>query len=153
MRSTRSVATKHGWVSGYEVGGGARELRPGEALARGRAATILENSGVLAAHEHEWVEATGQVWVPNVVVVQEAYDEPVYENKAVGYCGVCNIPEDENHAHDVHLSKGDYSYWNYVKLEKVQTGTIHHDAVTEDHGHYEDKVTGYVCAGCGEHKE
>ena len=148
-----SWAAKHGWVSGYEVGGGARELRPGEALARGRAATILENSGVLSAHEHEWVEATGQVWVPNVVVVQEAYDEPVYESKAVHYCGVCETPMDENHGWEVHISKGDYSYWGYVKQEKVQTGTIHHDAVTEDQGRYEDKVTGYVCAGCGERKE
>ncbi len=57
--------------------------------------------------------------------------------------------ESKKHRWDVHLSKGDYSYWGYVKDEKVQTGTVHHDAVTEDRGHYEDKVTGRVCAGCG----
>ena len=148
-----SWAAKHGWVSGYEVGGGARELRPAEALVRGRAATILENSGVLAAHEHEWAEVTEQAWVPEVVVVQEAWDEPVYETKGVVFCGVCGVPEeDENHGWDVHVSKGDYSYWTYVAPMKVQTGTVHHDAVTEDRGHYENKVTGYICAGCGEKK-
>ncbi len=149
-RGSVAWAAREGWASGYEAAGGARELRPGEALCRGRAATILENASLLAEHEHEWEDLTEPVWVPELVVVQEAWDEPVYEVKAVVYCGVCGVPEEsKSHGHDVHISKGDYSYWGYVKNEKVQTGTVHHDAVTEDRGHYEDKVTGHVCAGCG----
>ncbi len=144
-------AAKQGWVSGYENADGSRTLRPWEALSRGRTATILENAALLTAHEHEWSDSTEQVWVPEVIIVKEAWDEPVYEEKSVGYCGVCNIPidGDEDHGWEVHVSKGDYSYWSYVKTEKVQTGTVHHDAVTENRGHYEYKVASRTCIGCG----
>ena len=35
-----------GWFSGYENPDGTRELKPYEALSRGRAATMLMNMGV-----------------------------------------------------------------------------------------------------------
>lgn len=81
--------------------------------------------------------------------MKEAWDEPVHEEKSVIYCGVCNKPEeDEDHGWNEHISKGDYSYCTYVKKEKVQMGIVHHDAVTEDRGHYEFKVTSRRCIDC-----
>lgn len=82
-------------------------------------------------------------------VVQAAYDEPVYETQYI--CNVCgyhtsNLGEMGDHIIDV--CGGRYH------SDKVQTGTKHHEAVTEtvtvvDKAAYDETVTiGYKCS-CG----
>ncbi|MBP3885075.1 MAG: hypothetical protein J6D54_09085, partial [Olsenella sp.] len=93
-------------------------------------------------HEHAWEERT--------VVDQSAWDEPtygeepVYEKKEVPVCGDGVAFETEQEAF-LHARDFDTSYhweWRQVQVgtRKVQTGTVHHDAVT----HVERR-----CALCG----
>lgn len=81
-----------------------------------------------------------KVWVPNIVTVvdQEAWDEPVYETEWHWGCSKCGDvgPIDgfdhmESHG-DENVSGGEFPV-------QVQTGVIHHEAVThtEDQGHWE----------------
>lgn len=92
------------------------------------------------AHEHNWVPITET----RTVVDQEAWDEPVYEKEDHWVCSKCGDvgPVDgwahmESHGND-NVSGGDI-------IVTVQTGTIHHDAVT----HEETITVGYQCSGCG----
>lgn len=98
------------------------------------------------AHEHDWQPVTDKQWVPNIVTVQEAYDEPIYE-----YVTVCSCGESfgSGEAAGEHVMAGaEAGEHHRVHDEKRQTGTKHHDAVTEDQGHYETVTTGYKCS-CG----
>ena len=84
-------------------------------------------------------------------MVEAAYDEPVYDYKAV--CSACGAKYDSgdavlNHIDDDHDGLGSYS------VKKVQVDTIHHAAVTEqryvvDQAAYDEQVlAGYRCS-CG----
>lgn len=99
------------------------------------------------AHEHDWQPVTDKQWVPNIVTVKEAYDEPIYE-----YVTVCNCGEVFENANDWADHNEEYAIQGIgghnSHGEKRQTGTKHHDAVTEDQGHYETVTTGYKCS-CG----
>lgn len=99
------------------------------------------------AHEHDWQPVTDKQWVPNIVTVQAAYDEPIYEYVTVCNCGAvfesANDWADHNEEYAIQGIGGHNSHG-----EKRQTGTKHHDAVTEDQGHYETVTTGYKCS-CG----
>lgn len=112
-----------------------------------------------ATGNHSWVEVTSTVHHDETGhyetrTVSEAWDEAIKEGKAVcnyAGCGAYYDTADEvlDHifiAHDGHAS---YS------VKKVTTGTIHHDAVTEevwvvDQAAYDETVvTGYKCSVCG----
>ena len=96
------------------------------------------------AHEHDWQPVTDKQWVPNIVTVKEAYDEPIYE-----YVEVCSCGEEfkDGVAAAEHAMAQESGRHN-SHTEKRQTGTKHHDAVTEDQGEYETVTTGYKCS-CG----
>lgn len=83
-------------------------------------------------------------WVPNIVTVKEAYDEPIYE-----YIEVCSCGEEfkDGVAAAEHAMAQESGRHN-SHTEKRQTGTKHHDAVTEDQGEYKTVTTGYKCS-CG----
>lgn len=100
------------------------------------------------AHEHDWQPVTDKQWVPNIVTVQAAYDEPIYEYKQICTCGEEFSSGSAAAAHsEERMLAGDTSPHS-SSTKKVQTGTKHHDAVTEDQGHYETVTTGYKCS-CG----
>ena len=99
------------------------------------------------AHEHDWQPVTDRQWVPNIVTVQAAYDEPIYEYVTVCKCGeVFEDPQDWVAHNEEYAIQGIGGH--NCHDEKRQTGTKHHDAVTEDQGHYETVTTGYKCS-CG----
>ena len=99
------------------------------------------------AHEHDWQPVTDKQWVPNIVTVQKAYDEPIYEYVTVCKCGeVFEDPQDWVAHNEEYAIQGIGGH--NCHDEKRQTGSKHHDAVTEDQGHYETVTTGYKCS-CG----
>ena len=131
-------------------------------------------------HVHSWVPVTEYIhhdaqyvhhdavyhtetW-DEQVLVQDAWDEPVYEIHS--FCTVCGADitwvDPGDHAFEKHDGA---SGWHD---ESVQVDTIHHEAVYETVTHEEqvkdsdawdelvaeaweeEIVTGYVCSGCGE---
>lgn len=94
-------------------------------------------------HEHVWVEhlATGHY---EDQVVTAAYDEPVYEEKVVCGCGKVfdTVADCGDHQFN------DDCYYSY-SIKDVQTGTTHHDAVTQSVW-VEDAAGWYECSVCGE---
>ena len=105
--------------------------------------TSTQQTASNTTHEHVWVEhlATGHY---EDQVVTAAYDEPVYEYKNI--CNKCGtvLPDEESIA--IHYGFDcDGSYSNV----KVQTGTTHHDAVTQSVW-VEDVAGWYECSVCGE---
>lgn len=108
------------------------------------------SGGNTSTHTHSWEavtttvhhDATGHY---ETKVITAAYDEPVYENRTICSCG-----EDITEKVASHYVDCEGSYSN----KKVQTGSIHHDAVTEqvwvqDSAAYDETVvTGYKCS-CG----
>lgn len=99
------------------------------------------------AHEHDWQPVTDKQWVPNIVTVQDAYDEPIYEYVVVCKCGETFESGSDAAAHtEEYALQGIGGHSSHT--EKRQTGTKHHDAVKEDQGHYETVTTGYKCS-CG----
>ena len=82
-------------------------------------------------------------------VVQAAYDEPTYESRYI--CNRCGYSSKDIHDIGDHIS--DVCGGGY-HVGKVQTGTTHHDAVTEtvtvvDKAAYDETIiTGYKCS-CG----
>ena len=108
-------------------------------------------------HTHNWVEQTHTVHHDATghyeeVVVQEAWDEPVYEMELHWYCSTCgkDITSNPGGHIDETMHGG---YWS--NYEPVQTGTNHHDEETEsqwveDSPAWDETVSdGYVCSGCG----
>lgn len=107
-------------------------------------------------HTHDWQPVYATVYHDEVGhyetrTVAEACDEPVYEYRNIcGACGASFVSEEEVSVHILLEHQGMASYSN----QRVQTGTIHHDAVTEqvwvvDAAAWEEQVvTGYRCA-CG----
>ena len=115
-------------------------------------------------HTHSWTPVTKTVHHDEVghyetIVIEEAYDEPVYESHAI--CGGCNkdfgVGDAAVEAWDEHsweqVDAGNIACQNY-HTENRQVGTKHYDAVTEqkwvvDQKAYDETVTtGYKCS-CG----
>ena len=109
----------------------------------GTSNTTAQNTSTTSEHEHVWVEhlATGHY---EEQVVTAAYDEPVYEEKVVCGCGKIfnTVTEWADHCCD------DDCIYGYT-VTKVQTGTTHHDAVTQSTW-VEDSAGWYECSVCGE---
>lgn len=100
-------------------------------------------------HKHSWEPVYEKKWVPNIVTVKEAYDEPVYDTVCVCKCGETFSTSSEAAAHaEEYAIQGIGGHSGSTK--KVQVDTIHHDAVTEDQGQYEKVKTGEKCSGCGQ---
>jgi len=129
-------------------------------------------------HTHDWVKQTKTVHHDEkghfedvqtgtrTVVDEEAWDEPVYETKAV--CSVCGYEADSTSEindhldthYDPELGYSDASY----SSRRVQVDTIHHPAQTHEEPVYEQEwvvdseawdetvVTGYRCRTCGAEK-
>lgn len=83
--------------------------------------------------------------------VSEAYDEPVYESMEV--CSACGAAYASASSMDMHILEAHGGLASY-STQQVQTGSIHHDAETEevwvvDRAAYDERVvTGYRCS-CG----
>ena len=78
--------------------------------------------------------------------VQEAYEEPVYEYRV--FCNTCGADVTTNAQEHEAIHNAGFS------SRKIQTESIHHDAVTQqvwvDEPAYDEVVTrGYVCSVCG----
>lgn len=113
-------------------------------------------------HTHSWVEQTTTVTHEatghyETVVVKEAWDEPVYEMKELSICNVCGkvIEGDPAYHGKEHALAGEGA-GHHSEWTQVQTGTIHHEAVTEqvwveDSPAWTETVrTGnYICSTCG----
>ena len=93
-------------------------------------------------HEHVWVEhlATGHY---EDQVVTAAYDEPVYETRAI--CNKCGADVTDEETRSMHVFECDGGWY----VTNVQTGTKHHDAVTQSVW-VEDAAGWYECSVCGE---
>lgn len=113
-----------------------------------------EGSGVSEpSHTHNWVAhtATRQVWVPNIVVV----DDYETQNVKVGFNVVCNcgarfrdgVGHDEHSMNHI-LAGEDDGYWTEDIYEQQSVKVGSHE---EDHGYYKDETyTDYTyCSDCG----
>jgi hypothetical protein len=82
-------------------------------------------------------------------VVKEAWDEPVYETQMRAICNQCGA-DLTNADIDKHFKDSGYSCGGYhAEYIQVQTGTIHHDAETNQV--WVQDVAPYAqCSGCGE---
>ena len=131
-----------------------------------------------SSHTHDWLKQTKTVHHDEeghfedvqkgtrTVVDEEAWDEPVYETKAV--CSACGYEADSTSEindhldthYDPELGYSDASY----STKRVQVDTIHHPEKTHEEPVYEQEwrvdrkawdetvVTGYRCSICGEEK-
>lgn len=102
-------------------------------------------------HTHQWVAQTEKIHHEasghyETKTVQEAYEEPVYEYRV--FCNTCGADVTTNAQEHEAIHNAGFS------SRKIQTGSIHHDAVTQqvwvDEPAYDEVVTrGYVCSVCG----
>ena len=120
-----------------------------------------------AEHKHEWVAQYKTVNVPEKghneqVLVQDAYDEPTYGYEYHSFCNTCGLDLTANGINDSqhvkqHMLNGEGGSTTQ-KPVKVQTGTIHHEAVYETRyvvdspATTKQELTGYKCSGCGKTK-
>lgn len=119
-----------------------------------------------AEHKHEWVAQYKTVNVPEKghneqVLVQDAYDEPTYGYKYHSFCNTCGLDLTANGINEVQHVKqhmlNDEGGSTTQKPVKVQTGTIHHEAVYETRYVVDSPATtkqelvGYKCS-CGKTK-
>lgn len=119
-----------------------------------------------AEHKHEWVAQYKTVNVPEKghneqVLVQDAYDEPTYGYEYHSFCNTCGLDLTANGINDAqhveqHMLNGEGGSTTQ-KPVKVQTGTIHHEAVYETRYVVDSPATtkqelvGYKCS-CGKTK-
>ena len=126
------------------------------------------------AHTHTWVNMTKTVHHDEkshtekkqvgteTVVDKEAWDEDIYETKAVSVCKECGYTTSSTTDMEDHLvDKHDGDAYSVEKRIKERVNTEHHDAVTHEVPIYEDVkvvdeeawdetvVTGQKCSGCG----
>ena len=102
-------------------------------------------------HTHQWVAQTEKIHHEasghyETKTVQEAYEEPVYEYHV--FCNICGADVTTNAQEHEAIHNAGFS------SRKIQTGSVHHDAVTQqvwvDEPAYDEVVTrGYVCSVCG----
>lgn len=102
----------------------------------------------IPAVDHNWQhhDATGHY---DKVVDQPAWDEPIYETRAICYgCGAQFKTADEAGEHTMmHFGDGCDSYY----VDDVQTGTIHHEATYKDVW-VQDSPAYDECTNCGARK-
>lgn len=119
-----------------------------------------------AEHTHNWVAQYKTVNVPEKghneqVLVQAAYDEPTYGYEYHSFCNTCGLDLTANGINDSqhvkqHMLNGEGGSTTQ-KPVKVQTGTIHHEAVYETRYVVDSPATtkqelvGYKCS-CGKTK-
>ena len=117
-------------------------------------------------HTHNWVAQYKTVNVPEKghneqVLVQDAYDEPTYGYEYHSFCNTCGLDLTANGINDSqhvkqHMLNGEGGSTTQ-KAVKVQTGTIHHEAVYETRYVVDSPATtkqelvGYKCS-CGKTK-
>lgn len=122
------------------------------------------NSSKPAEHTHNWVAQYKTVNVPEKghneqVLVQAAYDEPIYGYEYHSFCNTCGLDLTANGINDAqhvkqHILNGEGGSTTQKPVE-VQTGTIHHEAVYETRyvvdspATTKQELTGYKCSGCG----
>ena len=93
------------------------------------------------------------------VLVQAAYDEPIYGYEYHSFCNTCGLDLTANGINDAqhvkqHILNGEGGSTTQKPVE-VQTGTIHHEAVYETRYVVDSPATtkqelvGYKCSGCG----
>lgn len=111
------------------------------------------NTSSKPSHTHNWVAhtATKQVWVPNIVVV----DDYETQNVKVGFNVVCNcgarfrdgVGHDEHSMNHI-LAGEDDGYWTEDIYEQQSVKVGSHE---EDHGYYKNEpYTDYTyCSDCG----
>lgn len=119
--------------------------------------TSLSPAPTEAIHTHSWTpvysvehqEAEGHY---ETVVVQAAWDEPKYGS---GYlCAVCGTGFGDAGSAAAHIGSA-HNYEGSYYQGSVQTGVIHHEAVTEQRWVQDTPeetgsvITGYICS-CGE---
>lgn len=125
------------------------------------------NNSKPSEHKHEWVAQYKTVTVPEKghneqVLVQDAYDEPTYGYEYHSFCNTCGLDLTANGINDSqhvkqHTLNGEGGSTTQ-KPVKVQTGTIHHEAVYETRYVVDSPATtkqelvGYKCSGCGKTK-
>ena len=125
------------------------------------------NSSKPAEHTHDWVAQYKTVNVPEQghneqVLVQAAYDEPIYGYEYHSFCNTCGLDLTANGINDAqhvkqHTLNGEGGSTTQKPVE-VQTGTIHHEAVYETRyvvdspATTKQELTGYKCSGCGKTK-
>lgn len=108
-------------------------------------------------HTHTWVEQTHTVHHDATghyedVVIQDAWDEPIYDMVLCWYCNTCGADITADPVG--HLETTDCGGY-HSDYQPVQTGTIHHDAVAEsrwveDAAAWDEMVNdGYRCSSCG----
>lgn len=111
------------------------------------------NTSSKPSHTHNWVAhtATRQVWVPNIVVV----DDYETQNVKVGFKTVCNCgaefmnsPMSAEHAMNHILAGEPDNHWTEDIYEQQSVKVGSHE---EDHGYYKDETyTDYTyCSDCG----
>ena len=121
------------------------------------------NSSKPAEHTHNWVAQYKTITVPEKghneqVLVQDAYDEPTYGYKYHSFCNTCGLDLTANGINDAqhvkqHMLNGEGGSTTQ-KPVKVQTGTIHHEAVYETRyvvdspATTKQELTGYKCSSC-----
>lgn len=123
------------------------------------------NNSKPSEHKHDWVAQYKTVNVPEKghneqVLVQDAYDEPTYGYEYHSFCNTCGLDLTANGINDSQHVKqhmlNDEGGSTTQKVVKVQTGTIHHEAVYETRyvvdspATTKQELTGYKCSGCGE---
>ena len=145
--SSGSTGNKNNGSSGSSNSGNSSSGSGGSSGGSGSSSS----GGNGNTHTHNWEavtktvhhDATGHY---ETKVITPAYDEPVYEYRSI--CNGCGADITDNIEHIFECPPGSYSN------KKIQTGTIHHEAVTEqvwvqDTPAYDEIiVTGYKCS-CG----
>ncbi len=152
--NSNSNGTSGSGNSGSSNSGNSGNIGSGSGGASGNTAGT-GSGGSTQTHTHNWVaqtttvhhDATGHY---ETKVVEEAWDEPVYENHTVCTCGY-DFTTNGGGQMEYHLFELGHSYGT----QSVQVGTNHHDAVTkeewvQDSAACDETVTtGYRCSSCG----
>jgi hypothetical protein len=114
-----------------------------------------ETTTTTPTHTHSWKAVYKTVHHDEVghnetKTVTAAYDEPIYESMYV--CSEGDYTSDD--ATDMVLHSFEHDFNTSYSVERVQTGTTHHDAVTEtvyvvDTAAYDEQVVDHYECSCG----
>ena len=152
-----TAKTDSGKKSAQSSGASNAGIKTNKAADSSTAASNTTSQGK-SEHTHTWVK-----YVTNTIqhkeeghyetkVVKAAYDEPQYDWHDV--CNKCGADlGDGLDGGEAIANHGDICDGSYSNV-RVQVGTIHHDAVTEqvyvvDKAAYTENVYGERCSGCG----
>lgn len=155
------AAEKSGTVQRSAAQHQADEASQVQSRENATSATEADSAGGLAAgtsepaHTHDWkpvyrIIHHDEAGHYETVIVQKAYDEPIYEDRCV--CKSCGAVFKTGAEIGEHLLWSD-TCENY-SVEQVQVGTKHHDAVTEqqyvvDNVAFDEKVLNCYQCFCG----